>query len=204
MVNIARRRGGTAQSSTASSLSRLPCTPSRAIFIAITISLTIYILSIRSILQSPKSYNNAVAPPDSPHRLADAAVATSTTKNDDAPITIAHAISLIKCSKGPSVTGFLDAAAVLRHSIHKNSIHYKDANSGASSSKYSYQMYAIVHPSCEQHAMVLKRLGYEIVVKDHPVKAEDIRGEWLKKHIEGENCCGSAEFIKLYGEILFF
>lgn len=41
-------------------------------------------------------------------------------------------------------------------------------------------------------------MGYEILVRDHPVKKEDIRGEWLRNHIEMENCCGSAEFIKLY------
>jgi len=45
---------------------------------------------------------------------------------------------------------------------------------------------------------VLERLGYEIMVRDHPVKKEDVRGEWLRNHIESENCCGSAEFIKLY------
>jgi len=65
-------------------------------------------------------------------------------------------------------------------------------------SRYSYKMYGIVHTSCAQHAKVLERLGYEILVRDHPVKKEDIQGEWLRKHIEAENCCGSAEFIKLY------
>ena len=81
-----------------------------------------------------------------------------------------HAISLIKCSKGPSVASFLDAATVLRHSIHKNSVHYKDAamNGDESSklkiSRYSYQMYAIVHMSCKQHAKVLERLGYSAVI----------------------------------------
>jgi len=59
-------------------------------------------------------------------------------------------------------------------------------------------MYAIVHTTCEQNAKVLQQLGYEILVKDHPVKKEDIKGEWLRNHIEHENCCGSAEFIKLY------
>lgn len=128
----------------------------------------------------------------------------------DEPIVIAHAISLIKCSKGPSVTGFLDAAAVLRHSIHKNSVHYvppvpRGGNSTSSSrpsatppSRYSYQMYGIVHPTCGRHAAVLERLGYKIMIRDHPVKKDDIRGEWLRNHVEGENCCGSAEFIKLY------
>ncbi len=144
---------------------------------------------------------------------------------------IAHAISLIKCSKGSSVTGFLDAAAILRHSIHKNSIHYSSSfpsslqhnnstiqqqqqqqhptstadkattvSSSSSSSRYSYQMYAIVHTSCAEHSTLLSQLGYTILVKDHPVKKEDIRGEWLRNHIESENCCGSAEFIKLYGK----
>ena len=123
------------------------------------------------------------------------------------PVVIAHAISLIKCGKKSSVTGFIDAAAVLRHSIHKNSIHYNsNSNNNATPnqsnkrppSRYSYQMYAIVHTSCEEHAKSLERLGYKILVKDHPVKKEDIQGEWLRNHIEAENCCGSAEFIKLY------
>ena len=139
------------------------------------------------------------------------------------PVIIAHAISLIKCSKGSSVTGFLDAAAILRHSIHKNSIHYHSFPSSSSSSqsninstilqnyhhptttspsasRYSYQMYAIVHTSCAEHATILAQLGYTILIKDHPVRKEDIKGEWLRNHIESENCCGSAEFIKLYGK----
>lgn len=137
------------------------------------------------------------------------------------PAIIAHAISLIKCSKGSSVTGFLDAAAILRHSIHKNSIHYHSfpslssqsninstiiqnyhhrPNTSSSSSRYSYQMYAIVHTSCAEHATILSQLGYTILIKDHPVRKEDIKGEWLRNHIESENCCGSAEFIKLYGK----
>jgi hypothetical protein len=137
------------------------------------------------------------------------------------PVIIAHAVSLIKCSKGSSVTGFLDAAAILRHSIHKNSIHYHSFPSSSSqsninstilknyhhptttspsASRYSYQMYAIVHTSCAEHATILAQLGYTILIKDHPVRKEDIKGEWLRNHIESENCCGSAEFIKLYGK----
>jgi hypothetical protein len=61
-------------------------------------------------------------------------------------------------------------------------------------------MYAIVHPSCAPHSAPLIKLGYKLLVQDHPVKKEDIKGEWLRNHIEEENCCGSAEFIKLYGE----
>lgn len=105
------------------------------------------------------------------------------------PIVVAHVVSLIKCAKEARVTGFLDAAAVLRHSIHKNSVH-------SGTSKYSYQMYAIVHESCKDHAHALDRLGYQAIVKPSPVTPDDIAPGYLKGHIEMENCCGSAEFIK--------
>jgi alpha-N-acetylglucosamine transferase len=112
--------------------------------------------------------------------------------------TIAHVVSLIKCTKQASVTGFLDAAAVLRHSIHQQSVH----NGNNSTSNYSYQMYAIVHTSCRDHAQLLSRLGYKSLVRPSPVLWEDIEPGWYKDHVEGENCCGSAEFIKLYAYTL--
>ena len=126
-----------------------------------------------------------------------AEVATIVEEETGPPVVIAHAISLIKCGKKGSVTGFLDSAAVLRHSIHKNSIHATKEGQ-PKKSRYSYQMYAIVHLSCEEHAKSLERLGYKTIVKDHPVVKDEIEGEWLRNHIEAENCCGSAEFIKLY------
>jgi hypothetical protein len=111
-----------------------------------------------------------------------------------APV-VAHVVSLIKCSKKASVTGFLDAAAVLRHSIHKQSVH-------AGTSAYSYKMYAIVHESCKDHAHSLDSLGYTALVKPSPVLLEDIKPGWYSSHVEAENCCGSAEFIKLYAYTL--
>lgn len=105
------------------------------------------------------------------------------------PLVIAHVVSLIKCKK--HTTGFLDAAAVLRHSIHKQSYH-------ESKSAYSYQMYAIVHPDCKEHAPLLNRLGYKTLVKESPVLLDDIKPGWYRDHVESENCCGSKEFIKLY------
>lgn len=103
--------------------------------------------------------------------------------------TVAHVVSLIKCSK--SVTGFLDAAAVFRHSIHQQSF-------VTGKSKYAYQMYAIVHEQCRDHSTILERLGYTVLVKPSPVQVQEIQGTWYRNHVEGENCCGSAEFIKLY------
>jgi hypothetical protein len=110
-------------------------------------------------------------------------------------VVVAHVVSLIKCSKESRVTGFLDAAAVFRHSIHKNSVH-------AGTSKYSYKMYAIVHEDCEDHAHALDRLGYTSMVKTSPVKLDDIAPSYYRNHVESENCCGSAEFIKLYAYTL--
>jgi len=167
------------------------------VFLFVTISLCF--ISIRTILNSnitgQTTYDSFT--PWSTNNAQQVKVADS---NNDQPVVIAHAISLIKCSKASSVTGFLDAAAILRHSIHKNSIH---AKSGGRKSRYSYKMYAIVHTSCAPHSTPLATLGYELLVQDHPVKKEDIKSDWLKNHIEGENCCGSAEFIKLYGKIWF-
>lgn len=206
MVNISNRRG----SSGANPPQRyrlLRCT----FLLAASIIVGIHILTLRSVINL-----HSISDHESNH-IASAETPTNplppkkyndelSLRYEKEPVVIAHAISLIKCSKGPSVAGFLDAAAVLRHSIHKNSVHHKaldasldgDASSKSKTSRYSYQMYAIVHPSCEQHAKVLERLGYKIMVRDHPVKKEDIKGEWLRNHIESENCCGSAEFIKLY------
>eukprot|EP00934_Nitzschia_sp_Nitz4_P009052 Nitzschia sp. Nitz4//scaffold16_size188269//78434//80084//NITZ4_001793-RA/size188269-augustus-gene-0.77-mRNA-1//1//CDS//3329538523//9042//frame0 len=113
------------------------------------------------------------------------------------PVVVAHVVSLIKCSKKSSVTGFLDAAAVLRHSIHQQSVHGPN-----SPSKYSYQMYAIVHENCREHAHALDRLGYNALVKPSPITPDELPEGYLKNHIEQENCCGSAEFIKLYAYTL--
>ena len=122
----------------------------------------------------------------------------ATNRREDKPVAVvAHVVSLIKCSKQAAVTGFLDAAAVLRHSIHKQSIHDVSSNS-----KYSYQMYAIVHERCEEHATVLQQLGYKILIKPSPVLMKEITPGWYHDHVEGENCCGSTEFIKLYAYTL--
>ena len=127
---------------------------------------------------------------------------------------IAHVISLITCHKESTVKGFLDALIILRHSIHQNSIHrIEDDQTTISSSKqarnhrskYSYQMYAILHKDggCLTHVPLLERLGYIPLVKDTPVNISDIpESSWYRNHVEQENCCGSKEFIKLYAYTL--
>jgi len=111
------------------------------------------------------------------------------------PIVIAYAISLIKCSdKQSSTAGLLDAAAILRHSVHRTSV-----RTPRSGSKYDYKMYAIVHSKLAAHCShVLSDLGYEVLLRDAPVAASEIRGEYLRNNVHKEWCCGSDEFVKLY------
>ncbi len=110
------------------------------------------------------------------------------------PIQVAYAISLIKCSDFQSSTsGLIDAATILRHSVHQQSL--RNPNSG---SKYDYKMYAIVHKNAESCSHMLEDLGYHIIVKDSPVKISEIRGDYLRKNVHKEWCCGADEFIKLY------
>jgi hypothetical protein len=112
------------------------------------------------------------------------------------PIVIGYAVSLIKCHDRQSLpAGLIDAALVLRHSIHLTSVRH--ASSG---SLYDYQMFAIVHPNVDREgcAKPLEEAGFTILVKDTPVKYREIQGEYLRKHIQSESCCGADEFIKLH------
>lgn len=114
------------------------------------------------------------------------------TTTTDTPIVIAYAISLIKCGDFQSSTaGLQDAALVLKHSIHQTSIRN-------SKSRYDYKAYAIVHTQALHCAHELQEAGYELLVRDSPVNAAEIRGDYLRSKIHKEWCCGSDEFVKLY------
>ncbi|KAL9189634.1 hypothetical protein ACHAXT_009309 [Thalassiosira profunda] len=110
------------------------------------------------------------------------------------PIQIAYAISLIKCGDFQSSTsGLLDAATVLRHSVHATSV-----RTPGSGSKYDYKLYAIVHSNAKDCSHILSDLGYEVLIKDSPVQISEIKGEYLRKNVHKEWCCGADEFVKLY------
>jgi len=107
---------------------------------------------------------------------------------------IGYAISLTGCEE----TSYIDGAAVLKQSIHQNSIH-----NPKSTSKYSYKLYAIVHPSAVLCAQALHDLlGFEVLVRDTPFDMNDIRGEFYKSRVNQSGCCGEREFIKLYAYTL--
>jgi hypothetical protein len=143
---------------------------------------------------------------DEPSSTSETTLTTSTTRSasttnthTNTPITVAYVISIIKCGDHQTnAPGMLDAAAVLRHSIHTTSI-----RTPSSGSKYDYRMIAMVHrqaESCSREA--LTQLGYTVLVRDAPVAIHDIRGDYLRQHIHRAWCCGADEFIKLYAYTL--
>jgi hypothetical protein len=44
----------------------------------------------------------------------------------------------------------------------------------------------------------LTALGYEVLLRNAPVEISEIRGEYLRKNVHKEWCCGADKFVKLY------
>jgi hypothetical protein len=119
--------------------------------------------------------------------------------------TIAYAISITGCDVAKdslSTRSLIDGATTLKHSIHLNSFH----NAPHSDSKYSYQMYAFVHPDavpCSQPFWPhLERAHYKILVRDTPFNISDLQSEFLRTHMNQTGCCGEKEFLKIYAYTL--
>jgi len=106
-------------------------------------------------------------------------------------LTVGYAISITGCPKDGSTT-LIDGAAVLRHSIHLNSVR------ASPSSRYDYRMYAIVHPEASHCAHTLRQIGYEILLRDIPVPLDEIQGDNLRERLPKNGCCGEKEYIKLW------
>jgi len=109
------------------------------------------------------------------------------TLKKEAEATIAFAVSITGCGSDPITEG----AAVLKHSIHRSSIH------GNLDGRYDYKLFAIYHPSAEECALPLQELGYNMMKRDVFVQVSDIQGDFLRSHIETNGCCGEKELIKL-------
>jgi hypothetical protein len=111
---------------------------------------------------------------------------------------VAYAVSFIKCGdKQTHSAGLVDASLILRHSIHQIS-----SRNPSSGSKYDYKMYAIVHEQAKECSARLQQVGFEIVVVKPPIQQEEIQGDYLRKTIHKEWCCGPDEFVKLYAYTL--
>ena len=163
------------------------------------------ILTSRNSKQQPKQLQRKATSSSSSH----GATIPTATKTATPTATIAYAISLIKCGDFQSSTaGMNDAALVLRHSIHQNSIRNRDNMNGSNNgnnipvSRYDYKMYAIVHTNAVSCSQGLADAGYELVIRDSPVQKADIESDFLRHHIHKEWCCGADEFIKLYAYTL--
>jgi len=110
--------------------------------------------------------------------------------------TIAYAVSLTGCGGDQFLA---DGAAVLKHSIHLSSIHNP---SSSSTSKYSYKLFAIVHPQAMQCVDAFLKLGYEVLERDTPIDVTKIKGKYLRDSIVKTGCCQEKELIKLWAYTL--
>ncbi|KAL7436041.1 hypothetical protein ACHAXM_004965 [Skeletonema potamos] len=123
---------------------------------------------------------------------------------------IAYAVTITGCSERHSSTKdaaslITQGAAILKHSIHL-AHHHSNNNATSSSngrSKYDYQMYAIIHPTATTCSVTpLKKLGYQILIRNTPFDKSDIQAKFLRENIDGASCCGAKEFLKLYAYTL--
>lgn len=115
--------------------------------------------------------------------------------------TVAYAISITGCDEKEdslNTRSLIDGALTLKHSIHLNSFR----NAPRSDSKYSYQMYAFIHPlavSCSlPYWPHLERADYKIMVRDTPFNVTDLQSDFLRTHMNQTGCCGEKEFLKIY------
>jgi hypothetical protein len=89
------------------------------------------------------------------------------------PMMVGYAISLIKCGDHQSTPeGLIDAALVMRHSIHMTSV--RNPKSG---SKYDYKMYAIVHRNAEPCSHILQQAGESNVSTYHSTRCSIIHSQ---------------------------
>jgi len=99
-------------------------------------------------------------------------------------------------------SSFLDAAAILKYTIHRNSIHNPMLSPP---SKYSYQMLALLHPSVKDcfdvdgysRTDALQLLGYDVRTMDIPVPLDEIQNEFLRNQIPGAMESKERNLIRL-------
>jgi hypothetical protein len=109
------------------------------------------------------------------------------------PVTpiIAYAATVTLCGD------FYDGAAVLAHSI-------KEAHSGVTypTSYPSYRLILFLHPEAGDCAPHFESIGWEVLVRDTPLKVDEIQGDNLRTKIEANGCCGEKELVKFWAYTL--
>lgn len=128
-----------------------------------------------------------------------AAVATNAEPNkkkptnvkDSSPIVVAYVVAITGCGHDTNVRfEIAEGAAVLRHSIHQNSVR-------SGNGRYDYRLYAFHHPEAAVCAETLADLDYAVQERDIPVPVSEIEGDFLRERIVKNGCCGEKELIKL-------
>jgi len=102
---------------------------------------------------------------------------------------VAYVITLLAEIEPPQV----DLAAVLVQSII-------DVSSERDCVFNQFDLVAIIGGTAtmEGTGKSLKRLGFTVLQRDFPVKVEEIQGEYLRKTIASDGCCGEKELLKLH------
>jgi hypothetical protein len=134
----------------------------------------------------------ATTPTNSPNLLN--AVHETQVATGKAKATIAYLTSITDCPS-QNRRHFLDAGAVLKHSIHRNSIRHTD-----SGSKYDYAIYAIIHTDASDCADYFRKIGYTVLIRNTPFLLSEIQNPEYVKRLTNPNagCCQEKEFLKLY------
>jgi len=101
--------------------------------------------------------------------------------------TIAYVITVPKCDDEP----VWDGAAVLARTIQLNS-----RDNPYSSSRYGYKLYAFVHETAVGCATNYANIGYEIFVRDSPVRLDEIAPGHYANNVNSR--CPLADFLSLY------
>ena len=91
----------------------------------------------------------------------------------------------------------MDAAAVLKHSVHLNSV-----RTPSSGSVYDYQFYVFVHSSALDCARLLQAMDFQVLLREAPVELHEIQNQRYAEIIDGSGCCGHKEFLKFYSYTL--
>lgn len=138
--------------------------------------------------------NVAIEPPPQTSNAAASAATNAAggggnTGNEKA--TIAYAISVTSC--GGREDGITDGAAVLAYSIRRQK---------SQGSKYGVALYAFVHPLAEKCSSPLADFGYDVQIRETPINASEIKGEFLRRTIQVRGCCQEKELLKLYAYTL--
>ena len=125
---------------------------------------------------------------------------------------IAYVVPILECSiiyqqQGGSTTNnninneislLHDALTILKHSIHRLSIHN-------SRSKYNYEMIAFLHqdnnnkncPLHDKYISLLQSIGYKIMIVGTPVNLKAVRGVYLKGNIAHTRHGAHQDWAKL-------